>query len=136
LEGHKLGNFRRPLTLYGGLNLKTGRLTAHWSATKSGVHFVEFLESLLSAYPKERILLITDNGSFHHTKKVQEFLDAHSDRLEVKWLPPYCPDLNDIERTWRKLKASHASNFLFNSLDELAANVQAGVDEMNALKPP
>lgn len=118
--------------LYGGLNLDTGKLTAHWAATKSGPHFIEFLQALLSDYPDQRILLITDNGSFHHTKAVNAFLDANLDRLEVKWLPPYCPDLNDIERTWRRLKASHASNFLFNSLDHLVANVERGIDELNA----
>jgi transposase len=117
--------------LYGGLNLKTGRLTGHWASSKSGGHFIEYLETLLAEYPNQQVLMITDNGSFHHTKAVDAFLEAHKDRLEVKWLPPYCPDLNDIERTWRRLKASHASNFLFNSLDELAANVQKGIEEMN-----
>jgi transposase len=118
--------------VYGGLNLKTGHLTSYWAATKSGSHFVEFLEQLLAAYPDRQILMITDNGSFHHTKHVAAFFTAHQHRLEVKWLPSYCPDLNDIERTWRKLKASHASNFLFNSLDDLAENVQRGIDELNA----
>jgi len=118
--------------VYGGLNLKTGHLTSYWAATKSGGHFVEFLEQLLLTYPDQQLLMITDNGSFHHTKQVAAFVEAHQDRLEVKWLPPYCPDLNDIERTWRKLKASHASNFLFNSLDDLAENVQHGIDELNA----
>jgi transposase len=118
--------------VYGGLDLHTGRLTSYWAATKSGGHFVAFLEALLAAYPDRQILMITDNGSFHHTKKVAAFLETHQDRLDVKWLPPYCPDLNDIERTWRKLKASHASNFLFNSLDDLAENVQRGIDELNA----
>ena len=118
--------------LYGGLNLRTGKLTGTWAPTKSGTHFISFLEALLADYPDQNVLLITDNGSFHHTKKVDAFLDEHRAKLEVKWLPPYCPDLNDIERTWRKLKASHASNFLFNSLDNLVANVQKGVDELNA----
>jgi len=119
--------------LYGGLNLATGKLTATWAPTKSGPHFISFLEALLADYPDQNVLLITDNGSFHHTLKVDAFLDEHRANLEVKWLPPYCPDLNDIERTWRKLKASHASNFLFNSLDNLVDNVQKGVDELNAL---
>ena len=118
--------------LYGGLNLKTGRLTGYWAASKSGGHFVQFLEALLADYPDHNILMIADNGSFHHTRHVEKFLEEHKDRLEVRWLPPYCPDLNDIERTWRRLKASHASNFLFNSLDELVANVQKGIREMNA----
>ena len=118
--------------LYGGLNLDTGKLTGHWAATKSGSHFIEFLQALMTDYPDQSILLVTDNGSFHHTKAVSVFLEANREHLEVKWLPPYCPDLNDIERTWRRLKASHASNFLFNSLDHLIANVERGIDELNA----
>jgi len=118
--------------LYGGLNLKTGHLTSHWAATKSGAHFVEYLETLLHDYPDQKILMIADNGSFHHTLKVDAFVKDHRDRLEIKWLPPYCPDLNDIERTWRRLKASHASNFLFNSLDELVDNVRQGIGELNS----
>lgn len=117
--------------VYGGLELRTGKLTSFWASTKSGSHFIEFLQVLLAAYRDQSILLITDNGSFHHTKAVAAFLETHRDKLEVKWLPPYCPDLNDIERTWRRLKASHASNFLFNSLDELVDNVQHGIAEMN-----
>ena len=85
----------------------------------------------MADYPEQNILMIADNGSFHHTQEVEEFLKQHKDRMEVRWLPPYCPDLNDIERTWRRLKASHASNFLFNSLDELVQNVQIGIKEMN-----
>lgn len=122
--------------LYGGLNLKTGRLTPYWAYSKSGSHFIEFLEVLLADYPDRKILLITDNGSFHHTKAVGTFLEANKDRLEVKWLPPYCPDLNDIERTWRRLKASHASNFLYNSLDDLVANVDRGIQELNRVVLP
>ncbi len=118
--------------LYGGLNLKTGHLTSHWAATKSGAHFVEYLETLLHDYPDQKILMIADNGSFHHTLKVDAFVKDHRNRLEIKWLPPYCPDLNDIERTWRRLKASHASNFLFNSLDELVDNVRQGIGELNS----
>lgn len=136
--GHPQPEVRTPgknqkRVLYGGLNMKTGKLTGHWAATKSGGHFIEYLERLLAAYPRQKILMIADNGSFHHTKKVEAFLQAHQEHIDVKWLPPYCPDLNDIERTWRKLKASHASNFLFNSLDDLVGNVQKGIEELNRM---
>jgi len=117
--------------LYGGLDLRTGALVTHWAPTKSGAHFIAFLRVLLAAYPGQQIVLITDNGSFHHTKATAAFLAEHRAQIEVKWLPPYCPDLNDIERTWRSLKRSHASNFLFNSLDALVVNVQKGIDELD-----
>jgi transposase len=117
--------------LYGGLNMKTGQLIGHWARTKSSGHFIQFLEALLADHPDQNILTIAHNGSFHHTQRVEKFLEKYRSRIEVGWLPPYCPDLNDIERTWRRLKASHASSFLFNSLDELVTNVQKGIQEIN-----
>jgi transposase len=122
--------------LYGGLNLKTGRLTSYWASTKSGPRFISFLDCLLAEYHGQSVLLIADNGSFHHTKAVEAYLAEHGEQLEVKWLPSYCPDLNDIERTWRRLKASHASNFLFNSLDALVENVRKGIAELNSRCAP
>jgi transposase len=43
--------------------------------------------------------------------------------------------LNDIERTWRRLKANYASNLPFSSLDELIENVRKGIGELNATIP-
>jgi transposase len=40
--------------LYGGLNLKTGHLTSHWAATKSGAHFVEYLELSCMTIPTRK----------------------------------------------------------------------------------
>ena len=49
--------------------------------------------------PAAKILMITNNGSFHHTQRVEAFLQSHEEHIDVKWLLAYCPDLNDIERT-------------------------------------
>ena len=107
-----------------------------WRAlTKSGPYFIEYLEALLRAYPEQKILMIADNASFHHAQKVDPYVNEHHDRLEIKWLPPYCSDLNDIERTWRRLKANYASNLPFSSLDELIENVRKGIGELNATIP-
>ncbi|MBM3494292.1 MAG: hypothetical protein FJX72_08230 [Armatimonadetes bacterium] len=57
-------------------------------------------------------------------------------QLEVKWLPSYCPDLNDIERTLRRLKASRTSSFLYNSLDALVDNVRKGIAQMDTRCAP
>ncbi len=95
----------------------------------SGHHFIEYLEALLRAYPEQKILMIADNASFHRAQKVDPYVNEHHDRLEIKWLPPYCSDLNDIERTWRRLKANYASNLPFSSLDELIENVPKGIGD-------
>jgi len=46
--------------------------------------------------------------------------------------PSYCPDLNDYRANVAQTQGSHASNFRFNSLDDLVTNVQRGIDELNA----
>lgn len=39
----------------------------------------------------------------HHTKMVTKLLD--DENISYKFLPPYSPDLNPIEKMWSKMKA-------------------------------
>jgi transposase len=39
----------------------------------------------------------------------------------IYWLPPYCPDLNLIERLWEHLKRTVLANVLYRTLDDLVA---------------
>ena len=87
-------------TVYGGLDYATGKFTYTTASSKCGAEFITFLAALLAAYVGRRICLVCDNGRFHHTKAVQEFLYAHRDQIRIYWLPPYCPSLNLIERFW------------------------------------
>jgi len=107
--------------VYGGINYATGRLTYTVTATKSGWNFLAFLMVLLKAYPGRKIRLVCDNARFHHTQAVHAFLAKHVDRLSVFWLPPYCPDLNLIERVWGHLKRTALANVLYRSIDDLVA---------------
>jgi transposase len=66
--------------------------------------------------------VILDNGAFHkspHAKKAIEDKGAH-----ILFLPPYSPDLNDIEPQWASLKArirkaKYKSDDFFNILDSV-----------------
>jgi transposase len=42
----------------------------------------------------KKVRVVCDNGRFHTTKAVLAFLEANRDKIEIDWLPPYCPDLN------------------------------------------
>lgn len=113
--------------VYGGVNYKTGKLTYTLADTKCGASFLAFLIALVRAYGGRKIRLVCDNGRFHTTKVVQEWLAAHTDRIEVFWLPPYCPSLNLIERLWGHIKRTVLANVLFASLDDLVAAFRLGV---------
>jgi len=83
--------------VYGGVDYATGRITYTIAASKSGTNFLAFLVALVAAYAGRKIRLVCDNGRFHHTQAVREWLEAHRDQITIFWLPPYCPSLNLIE---------------------------------------
>jgi transposase len=117
--------------VYGGVDYATGRITYTIAATKSGAHFLVFLSALVAAYAGRKIRLVCDNGRFHTTKAVQQWLDTHQEQVVVYWLPPYCPSLNLIERLWGHLKRTVLANVLFVTIDDLVRAFRKGVTRVN-----
>jgi transposase len=117
--------------VYGGVDYATGRITYTVAATKSGTHFLALLMALVAAYAGRKIRLVCDNGRFHTTKAVHAWLEANRERIEVYWLPPYCPSLNLIERLWGHLKRTALANVLFVTLDDLVRAFRKGVTRVN-----
>jgi transposase len=115
----------------GGVDSATGRITYTIAATKSGAHFLAFLVALVAAYAGRKIRLVCDNGRFHTTRAVQAWLEANRDRIEVCWLPPYCPSLNLIERLWGHWKRTALAHVLFVTIDDLVRAFRKGVTRVN-----
>jgi transposase len=120
--------------VYGGVDYATGRITYTVAATKSGHNFLAFLVALVKAYAGRKIRLVCDNGRFHHTRAVQEWLHANKSLVEIFWLPPYCPSLNLIERLWGHLKRAVLANVLFETINDLVAAFCRGVSRVNGRK--
>ncbi len=116
---------------YGGVDYATGRIVHTVAASKSGVHFLAFLVTLVAAYKGRKVRLVCDNGRFHHTNAVATWLAAHRHLIEVYWLPPYCPTLNLIERLWGHLKRTFIANVLFTDLQDLLAAWRRGIRQVN-----
>lgn len=51
----------------------------------------------------ERSVIVMDNATFHKRADTQAAIKKAGHTLE--YLPPYSPDLNNIEHTWAKAKA-------------------------------
>ena len=112
--------------VYGGVDYHTGKLTYMIASRKCGAAFLAFLVVLLSVYAGRKIRLVCDNGRFHTTNAVQQFLAAHQEALEVYWLPPYCPSLNLIERLWGHLKRTVLANVLYTRMQDLVTAFRKG----------
>ena len=88
--------------LAGALDITTGRIThCVWYRKQTGL-FLELLDTLDRTHPAPlftQLTVVVDNAKLHKAKKVQQWLAAHP-RVEVLYLPTYCPDANPIERAF------------------------------------
>lgn len=124
------------LHVFGGYNWHTGRVSYLTAAHKNSDTFVAFVEHLLAEYPRQKVILVMDNASYHHSKITQAALSLFEDRLMVIWLPKYSPFLNPIERFWLHFKQLAVANRLHRSLDALAQTVTEVMTDQNTLDHP
>jgi transposase len=75
--------------------------------------FNDFVEDRVlphcNPYPSPRSVLILDNASIHKNIRLRELCNKQGVKLE--FLPPYSPDFNPIEATFKDLKAWIKRNY-------------------------
>ena len=88
----------------------------------NSTYFLLFIEwRLTHCYPHEVVVLVLDNVSYHHAAPVHAALSVFEHSVTVLWLPPYCPELNLIERFWRHLKDQVYANTLTERVEQQVA---------------
>ena len=117
--------------LIGILDYSTGFIHCEEHEKYDAVVFLEFLKTVLTKYPSGKIVMILDNARIHHAKLIQPFLEEVKERLELKFLPPYSPNLNLIEGLWGWLKSSVINNVFFSTLSEIRMAVQGFIGMVN-----
>jgi len=111
--------------LAGALNARTGRLTWVEADRKNSDLFIDQLWTLVKRdYPRaRRIHIILDNYKIHSSQRTQLALGALADRVQLHFLPPYCPDYNRIERIWKDLHDNVTRNHTCRNIRELMREV-------------
>ena len=113
--------------LAGAFNPKTGKLTWVESDRKTSDLFIDQLWTLVQEdYPDAKCIhLILDNYRIHKSQRVQIALRALQGKIQLHFLPPYCPDHNRIERIWQDLHANVTRNHTCRTMKELMLEVRA-----------
>ena len=112
--------------LAGAQDASTGELIWVEGESKNSLLFIQLLWELTLHYPKaKKIHVILDNYSIHSTDQVKLSLaTAAGRRIQLHFLPPYCPDDNKIERTWQDLHANVTRNHKSPDMPTLMKNVR------------
>jgi transposase len=75
--------------------------------------FQLFTEAFAQAFPDSLNIRLLDNSGAHAARHL-----IRRENVRCVWVPPYCPELNPIERVWRDLKDQLAW-MVFPDLDAL-----------------
>ena len=73
--------------------------------------------------PGRKMVVVLDNARWHHAKALSPWLTENQDVLSLDYLPPYSPDLNNIERIWKLTRKLCTHNRYFAILEDVAETV-------------
>ena len=111
--------------LAGALDAHTGKLTWVEGERKNSTLFLLLIHRLVTVSYRHarRIHIILDNFKIHDSRQVQLALAAWEGKVQLHFLPPYCPDHNRIQRISKDLHDNVTRNHCCKDMEELMAEV-------------
>lgn len=98
----RTGYYKKRISMIGGLCyhqfFAPMMLEGHCNTTV----FETYIEQILVPQLKPGMTIIIDNASFHKSDKIKQLINKAG--CQLRFLPPYSPDLNPIEHYWYKIK--------------------------------
>ena len=94
-----------------------------YKATMTATVFVEFLRRLIQGASR-KIFLIVDHLRVHESAEVDNWVEAHKERIELFYLPHYAGELNPDEYLNNDLKGNVHEEGLPGSEDEVRSGIQ------------
>jgi putative transposase len=112
--------------LAGALDYLRGSVVSCIGERKTAGLFLGLLKALDEAYPAiaySRLYVVVDNFGIHKAKAVAEWLATHR-RIELLFLPTYCPKANPIERVFWEVHDKCTRNHRRKQIGQLVGDVE------------
>lgn len=128
------------IAMMGALDFVSRQLTVVTSQTKRSADFIALLERLDRSHgPKpgaacKPAAIVLDNGPIHTSKATRAALAERKHWLTPEWMAKYAPELNDIEREWKTLKAHHLAHKTFKNRNDLKITIDADIQAINSVR--
>lgn len=130
----QISNTRKNKSIYGFLNIKTGRehaFVANWQ----NMHITtRMLQNIRRIYPKKdnrgnkvkgkKILLLWDNPGWHKGSQVTDYI-SRGGEIQVLYFPKYAPEENPQEHVWKEGRAKVTHNQFISNIDQTAKDFVA-----------
>ena len=120
------------LNVFGATNPLSGRRIQLITKVAKAQAMVKSLKKVADAYQnKLEIWIYLDNGPVHKSELVKPWLSLHP-KVELRWMPPYSPDLDPQELVWCHDLRKFMNNHEFEDGKRLAMELSWS---MRRLKP-
>lgn len=108
---------RKRLNINGAINIENQKLSIHYADSVNAQSTIALFKKIETANKKAgKIYVICDNARYYRSKLVKKYLKKS--KIKIKFLPPYSPNLNLIERLWKHFKKVTLYNKYYESFDE------------------
>ena len=112
---------RQRINIHGAVDLETGQTRMIEALTIDAASTIRLLESIEAMYPTLALIhVFLDNARYHHAKVVSAWLARPERRINLHFIPPYCPHLNPIERLWGVMHKHVTHNQCYATCAEFA----------------
>ncbi len=125
---------RNTQKILGAVSLYDGKFCyRHQSEYFNAQTWLDYLEDVLmpSFYKRRRrVYLVLDNASYHKKQDVFDWYENNRKKLEVFFLPAYCPELNPVERIWQYVRKNATHNRYFDTKERLCETLFATLGDI------
>ena len=108
---------RQRLNINGAINIETLEPVTGFYDTINADSTIDLFLKIESKHPDaDAIYIIIDNARYYHSHLLKEALEGT--KIKLKFLPPYSPNLNLIERYWKFFKKKVLNNRYYATFEE------------------
>lgn len=113
---------RQRININGALDAESLEVLIEVDDAVNAQSTIALFKQLEGKYPSaKRIVVISDNARYYRSKLVNDYLE--NSRIEIKFLPPYAPNLNLIERLWRFMNKKVRNNKYYEKFTQFESAV-------------
>ena len=102
LRAKKSGKYYERTNIISGLSDNKSIAPFVFNGSCNTELFENWVERFLIKELKPGQVVIMDNATFHKSQRTKDLIESAD--CSIIFLPPYCPDLNPIEKFWANMK--------------------------------
>jgi transposase len=111
-----LSGYNARRTIFGALNLRTGRMLCLEQSRKRADNFQDFLDFIREHYRGWPVALLLDENPSHTDQQSQSL--AEDLNIQLLWLPKRSPHLNPMDQLWGHGKSAVCANYQYKCIEE------------------